>query len=122
MSQIQRGSKRARSPPIPGSSPAPRPSPRRRESASSLPPSSPPAPFSDTDDNMEESEVVKDLGDEEDEDGEDLFGAEMQDDYAPNELLDHYSDQAIDDEGEYEAMSAAARRACRSTRWTVEIG
>ncbi|KAI6021300.1 MCM-domain-containing protein [Pisolithus microcarpus] len=114
MSQIQRGSKRARSPPLPSSSPAPRPSPPRRESSSSLPPSSPPAPFSDTDDNMEESEVVKDLGGEEDDDGEDLFGAEMEDDYAPNELLDRYSDRAIDDEGEYDPMSTTARRAAEA--------
>ncbi|KAI6121457.1 MCM-domain-containing protein [Pisolithus sp. B1] len=114
MSQTQRGSKRARSPPLPSSSPAPRPSPPRRESSSSLPPSSPPAPFSDTDDNMEESEVIKDLRDEEDDDGEDLFGAEIEDDYAPNELLDRYSDRAIDDEGEYDAMSTAARRAAEA--------
>jgi DNA replication licensing factor MCM2 len=32
-------------------------------------------------------------------------------DYAPNELLDRYSDRDIDDEGDFEEMSAAARRA-----------
>lgn len=32
-------------------------------------------------------------------------------DYAPNELLDTYSEADIDDEGEFEEMSAAARRA-----------
>jgi DNA replication licensing factor MCM2 len=32
-------------------------------------------------------------------------------DYAPNELLDRYSDAGIDDDGDVEDMSAAARRA-----------
>lgn len=32
-------------------------------------------------------------------------------DYAANELLDRYSDAGIDDEGNFEEMSAAARRA-----------
>ncbi|KAG1716397.1 hypothetical protein ID866_749 [Astraeus odoratus] len=108
-----RGAKRARSPQIPSSSPAPRPTPRRRESESSLPPSSPPAPFSDTDDSLDEREAVRDLEDEQEE-GEDLFAEDMAEDYAPNELLDRYSEQDIDDEREYEAMSAAARRSAEA--------
>ncbi|KAL4080313.1 MCM2/3/5 family-domain-containing protein [Scleroderma yunnanense] len=112
MSQTpQRGAKRARSPQIPT---GPRPTPRRAESESSLPPSSPPALFSDTDDSLDEREAVKDLDDERGEDGEDLFGEDMEEDYAPNELLDNYSEQDIDDEAEYEAMSAAARRAAEA--------
>lgn len=35
-------------------------------------------------------------------------------DYAANELLDHYSDRDIDDEGTFEEMSAAARRAAEA--------
>ncbi|KAG1862569.1 MCM-domain-containing protein [Suillus subalutaceus] len=75
MSQTPRGAKRPRSPPIPSSSPAPRPTPRRRDSQSSLPPSSPPAPFSDTDDSLDDRDGVRDIDedDEGDGDGEDLF-------------------------------------------------
>ncbi|KIK44635.1 hypothetical protein CY34DRAFT_611832 [Suillus luteus UH-Slu-Lm8-n1] len=35
-------------------------------------------------------------------------------DYAPNELLDRYSDRDIDDEGDFDEMSAAARRAAEA--------
>lgn len=35
-------------------------------------------------------------------------------DYAVNELLDHYSDRDIDDEGELEELSGAARRAAEA--------
>ena len=72
-SQTPRRNKRARSPGIPNSSPVLRPTPPRRESSSSLPPSSPPAPFSDTDDSLDERDAVRDLDDEEDGEGEDLF-------------------------------------------------
>ncbi|KAG2755285.1 MCM-domain-containing protein [Suillus brevipes Sb2] len=113
MSQTPRGAKRPRSPPIPSSSPAPRPTPRRRDSQSSLPPSSPPAPFSDTDDSLDDRDGVRDIddNDEDDGEGEDLFADTVEADYAPNELLDRYSDRDIDDEGDFEEMSAAARRA-----------
>lgn len=70
--------KRARSPDLPASSSPPgRATVARRDSQSSLPPSSPPAPFSDTDDSMDERDVVRDIDDEEDEEGEDLFGQDM---------------------------------------------
>jgi DNA replication licensing factor MCM2 len=36
-------------------------------------------------------------------------------DYAPNELLDRYSDADIDDEGEYDAMDPRARRAAEAS-------
>lgn len=73
-SQTPRRNKRTRSPGIPSSSPALRLTPQRRESSSSLPPSSPPAPFSDTDDSLDERDAVRDLeDDEEDGEGEDLF-------------------------------------------------
>lgn len=71
--------------PVAGSSPPaapiPRPTPRRRDSESSLPPSSPPAPFSDTDDSLDERDAVRDVEDDAvdaDEDGEDLFGEDME--------------------------------------------
>ena len=46
---------------------------------SSLPPSSPPAPFSDTDDSLDERDAVPDADEEpeEEEDGEDLFGENL---------------------------------------------
>ncbi|KAG1829133.1 MCM-domain-containing protein [Suillus variegatus] len=111
-----RGAKRPRSPPIPSSSPAPRPTPRRSDSQSSLPPSSPPAPFSDTDDSLDDRDGVRDIDedDEGDGEGEDLFADTLEEDYAPNELLDRYSDQDIDDEGNFDEISAAARRAAEA--------
>ncbi|KAH0827522.1 MCM-domain-containing protein [Lanmaoa asiatica] len=114
-SQTPRRNKRARSPGIPSSSPVPPPAAQRRESSSSLPPSSPPAPFSDTDDSLDERDAVRDLeDDEEDGEGEDLFAEGLEEDYAANELLDHYSDRDIDDEGELEELSGAARRAAEA--------
>lgn len=111
-----RGAKRPRSPPIPSSSPAPRATPRRRDSQSSLPPSSPPAPFSDTDDSLDDRDGVRDMDedDEDDGEGEDLFADTIEEDYAPNELLDRYSDRDIDDEGDFDEISAAARRAAEA--------
>ncbi|KAG1734718.1 MCM-domain-containing protein [Suillus paluster] len=116
MSQTPRGAKRPRSPPLPSSSPAPRPTPRRRDSQSSLPPSSPPAPFSDTDDSLDDRDGVRDIDEDEEDDGEgeDLFADTVEADYAPNELLDHYSDRDIDDEGDFEEMTATARRAAEA--------
>lgn len=65
--------------PPPGSSPLARPTISRRDSESSLPPSSPPPPFSDTDDSLDERDPIRDVEDnaEDEEDGEDLFGEEM---------------------------------------------
>ncbi|THH19967.1 hypothetical protein EW146_g1327 [Bondarzewia mesenterica] len=117
--QTPRRTKRARSPDLPASS-SPPPlggqSVSRRDSQSSLPPSSPPAPFSDTDDSADDRDAVQDINDEDDdEEGEDLFGQEMEDDYAENDRLDAYSDTGLNDEEEYEAISAGARRAAEAT-------
>ena len=129
-SQTPRRSKRPRSAsPVPLSSPA-RPTPQRRDSQSSLPPSSPPAPFSDTDDSLDDRDAVRDAEDQEEDDGEDLFGENLEvyvssyhplipslmmvlecRDYAPNELLDRYSDAGLDDDEEVAELSAADRRA-----------
>ncbi|KAH8828101.1 DNA replication licensing factor cdc19 [Flagelloscypha sp. PMI_526] len=76
-----------------------------------LPPSSPPR-MSDTDDSsVDERDAVQDIdGDlEDEEDGEDLFGAEMFDDYDHNARLDTYSDTGVDDE-EVEELTAQQRR------------
>ncbi|KAG6911108.1 MCM DNA helicase complex subunit [Tephrocybe rancida] len=112
MSNVPRGSKRQRSAsPVAGSSP-PRPALTRRDSDSSLPPSSPPAPFSDTDDSVDDRDAVRDAEDEEEEeDGEDLFGNNLEEDYAPNELLDRYSDADINDEEDVDELTPEARRA-----------
>ena len=49
---------------------------------------------------------------DEDGDGEDLFDDNLlQDDHATNVRLDTYSNANIDDEGEYQALSAGARHA-----------
>ncbi|TBU53779.1 MCM-domain-containing protein [Dichomitus squalens] len=115
--ETPRGAKRRRSvTPPPGSSP-PGPSRVERDEESSLPPSSPPAPFSDTDESLDERDAVKDVNDEPDEgdDGEDLFAEEFEDDYATNELLDRYSDRDIDDDENVEEMTAAQRRAAEAT-------
>jgi DNA replication licensing factor MCM2 len=42
-----------------------------------LPPSSPPPAFSDTDESADDRDAVRDMDDEEDEDGEDLFADAM---------------------------------------------
>ncbi|KAH9929621.1 MCM-domain-containing protein [Epithele typhae] len=111
-----RGAKRRRSAsPLPGSSP-PGPSRVTADEESSLPPSSPPAPFSDTDDSVDERDAVPDADAEAgEEDGDDLFADDFQDDYATNELLDRYSDRDIDDEGEFENMTAQQRRAAEAS-------
>jgi DNA replication licensing factor MCM2 len=43
-----------------------------------------------------------------------FYAAGKNRDYAPNELLDRYSDRDIDDEGDFDEMSAAARRAAEA--------
>jgi DNA replication licensing factor MCM2 len=56
----------------------------RRDSESSLPPSSPFAPLSDTDDSVDERDAARDLDDdgdvvaEDEDDGEDLFGQNLE--------------------------------------------
>ncbi|KAF9049814.1 MCM2/3/5 family-domain-containing protein [Panaeolus papilionaceus] len=111
-----RGAKRQRdSSPLPASSPPRAHTPERDDAArSSLPPSSPPAPFSDTDDSLDERDAVQDVDEDEDGEGEDLFGEDLEADYAPNEVLDRYSDADIDDEADFEEMSTAARRAAEA--------
>ncbi|UZJ54694.1 hypothetical protein CBS101457_004014 [Exobasidium rhododendri] len=90
---------------------------------SSLPPSSPPAAFSDMTDGEEDGEdgVIDDEDDaerlgqayEEDEDveGEDLFGEGMEGDYTGNAALDQY-DQGLglNDEEEFDALDDSTRR------------
>ncbi|KAI0829890.1 MCM-domain-containing protein [Trametes gibbosa] len=112
-----RGAKRRRSVTPPrGSSPA-GPSRAERDEDSSLPPSSPPAPFSDTDESLDERDAVRDVDDNavDDEDGEDLFAEEFEDDYATNQLLDRYSDRDIDDEQDFDDLTAAQRRAAEAS-------
>lgn len=112
-----RGGKRRRSvTPPPGSSPLARPTISRRDSESSLPPSSPPPPFSDTDDSLDERDPIRDVDDnaEDEEDGEDLFGEEMDGDYATNDVLDRYSDSGLNDEEDFEGLSLVARRAAEA--------
>ncbi|GJE97383.1 MCM-domain-containing protein [Phanerochaete sordida] len=119
MSAPRRITKRRRSAsPTRGSSPAPVPTTSRRDGdeSSSLPPSSPPAPFSDTDESLDERDAVPDADEipEEEEDGEDLFGENLADDYAVNEALDRYSDADIDDNDDFADMTAAQRRAAEA--------
>ncbi|PWN49465.1 putative DNA replication licensing factor [Violaceomyces palustris] len=133
MADRDQGRKRRRSgllDPFDASSPAAGPSNAVTPSAarsspppSSLPPSSPPAAFSDFTDGegddegvVDEEEEARVLGDDfnanddEDEEGEDLFGENMDADYAYNERLDNY-DRALDiDDQEVEAMDVNARR------------
>ncbi|THV02336.1 MCM-domain-containing protein [Dendrothele bispora CBS 962.96] len=113
MSTPRRANKRQRSSSPAASSPVqPSQTPRRRASQSSLPPSSPPAPFSDTDDSLDDRDLVPDIDEPEEEgDGEDLYGDNLEQDYAPNELLDHYSDADINDDEDVEELTAAQRRA-----------
>ena len=72
---IQAPKRQRNSSPIPSSSPPGGRTPTRRNSESSLPPSSPLAPFSDTDDGLEDRDGVADAeGADDDAEGEDLFG------------------------------------------------
>ncbi|KAI0745092.1 MCM-domain-containing protein [Earliella scabrosa] len=112
----QRGAKRRRSVTPPAGSSPPGPSRVERDEDSSLPPSSP-APFSDTDDSMDERDAVRDVNDnpDDEDDGDDLFAEDFQDDYATNELLDRYSDRDIDDGNEFEELTAGQRRAAEAS-------
>ncbi|KAG9038672.1 MCM DNA helicase complex subunit [Tulasnella sp. JGI-2019a] len=110
-----RPNKRARSPSraVPSSSPQAGPSNRRPSGASDLPPSSPPQPFSDTDDSLDDRQSENELQ-EPDEDvdgeGEDLFGDNLMEDYAQDDRLDRYSEAGIDDQEDLDEISVAARR------------
>lgn len=64
--------------PIPSSSPPAR-TPTRRNSVTSLPPSSPLAPFSDTEEGFDDLDAVADAeGEDDDAEGEDLFDETLQ--------------------------------------------
>ncbi|KAJ3553567.1 hypothetical protein NM688_g3539 [Phlebia brevispora] len=99
------------------SSPAPRPTTSRRddEESSSLPPSSP-VSHGDTEDSFDERDAVPDLDDNavQDDEGEDLFDDNYADDYAVNQALDRYSDADINDEEDFDALTAAQRRAAET--------
>ncbi|CAE6419282.1 DNA replication licensing factor mcm2 OS=Schizosaccharomyces pombe (strain 972 / ATCC 24843) GN=mcm2 PE=1 SV=1 [Rhizoctonia solani AG-1 IB] len=81
-----------------------------------LPPSSPPVPFSDADDelgglgdylNLDGGDIPVE---EEDQEGEDLYGENLMEDYAADEALDRYDARDIDDE-EADELTAEQRRA-----------
>ncbi|KAI8090010.1 MCM2/3/5 family-domain-containing protein [Halteromyces radiatus] len=72
---------------------------------SSFPPSSP-APFFSEADFRNDAEELE----EENDDGEDLFGSDMERDYAVNPEQDEYEDVGVDNE-EYDALDIASRRA-----------
>ncbi|OZJ03093.1 hypothetical protein BZG36_03914 [Bifiguratus adelaidae] len=85
-----------------------------------LPPSSPEAAFGD-EDIVDEAEEINaeleelhtlpdDLDEEEEGEGEDLFGEGMEDDYKENVKLDHYDIDDIDDD-EYDDLDIETRRA-----------
>ncbi|EEB07262.1 MCM complex subunit Mcm2 [Schizosaccharomyces japonicus yFS275] len=81
-----------------------------------LPPSSPPPEFSDEE--AEEAVVEEEIGELDDElpdpneeDGEDLFGEDMEKDYVQNLELDRYDIDDLDDENEFETMDIGERRA-----------
>ncbi|KAG8750880.1 MCM DNA helicase complex subunit, partial [Ceratobasidium sp. 423] len=106
----RRVTKRARSPDV-GSSPPPPSS-----EAGDLPPSSPPVPFSDADDelgglgdylNLDGGDVPVE---DEDQEGEDLYGENLMEDYAVDEALDRYDTRDIDDT-EAGELTAEQRRA-----------
>ncbi|CAM0139684.1 MCM DNA helicase complex subunit [Umbelopsis sp. WA50703] len=100
----------------PASSPAP----------SSLPPSSPAPFFSDLGYRDEEEEVSneipEDVDEEEDDDGIDLFGSDMENDYREDSIRDRYDLTNIDDD-DYDNMDAADRAAveARLNRRDAEI-
>lgn len=84
---------------------------------SSLPPSSPPPPFTSDDESdtgvVDELDQIQDvdIGDhsEEPDDGEDLFGEDMMDDYVGNNRLDQYDLADIDDDADLDAMDPETR-------------
>ena len=81
---------------------------------------------------MDERDAVRDVDEEDDaeEEGEDLFAQNLEEcvsarsylavlilyyrDYAPNELLDRYSDADLDDQNDFDEMAPAARRAAEA--------
>ncbi|CAZ81649.1 unnamed protein product [Tuber melanosporum] len=118
--------------PAPQSSPPPEVNPRKRgledddeEMGDNGVPSSPPGGFlpstpgfrsspplmdDDDDDELDEHDGIQDLEDMEEEmDGEDLM-QDMERDYTQNLVLDQYETTNIDDEGEYDELSAAEVR------------
>ena len=62
-------------------------------------------PFEDEAEILGENSVV------EEDDGEELFGENMERDYLPNPALDRYDEENLDDEGDYSDISQADRRA-----------
>ncbi|KAJ1654484.1 MCM DNA helicase complex subunit [Dispira simplex] len=84
---------------------------------SSIPPSSPPAFFSDELGHLAEEvgelegpDDILLLDDEEDDEGEDLFGPGMEDDYQSNSRMDQYDPDVLDEQ-DYDAMDPAQRAA-----------
>jgi DNA replication licensing factor MCM2 len=67
---------RSASPPA-GSSPTPLGNTEAHDDRLSLPPSSPPAPFSDTDESIDDRDAIPDIDAEEEGEGEDLFADNM---------------------------------------------
>ncbi|ORZ25194.1 MCM2/3/5 family-domain-containing protein, partial [Absidia repens] len=72
---------------------------------SSIPPSSPAPFFSEADFRNDAEELEED-----DDNGEDLFGSDMERDYIDNLVQDRYEETGVDDE-DYDALDVAARRA-----------
>ncbi|PWZ00819.1 putative DNA replication licensing factor [Testicularia cyperi] len=109
--------------PLAGPSNAQTPGGRSSPPPSSLPPSSPPAAFSDFTDGEADAEDVVDeeqearrLGDDfqahpdSDDEGEDLFGDNMDADYTENAALDRYDTALGIDDQDFDAMDMNARR------------
>ncbi|POW15502.1 hypothetical protein PSTT_02107, partial [Puccinia striiformis] len=84
---------------------------------SSLPPSSPPPPFTSDDESdngvVDELDQIEDIdigeNTDEPEDGEDLFGDDMMEDYMGNARLDQYDVADINDDPDIEAMDPETR-------------
>ncbi|KAG0301700.1 MCM DNA helicase complex subunit, partial [Dissophora globulifera] len=71
--------------------------------------SSPPLPSSDPEDNgLIDNEMISDLEEDLEGEGEDLYGSDMENDYAQNVRLDNYDPDDIDDQ-EFERMEPAQR-------------
>ncbi|KAL1662397.1 MCM-domain-containing protein [Schizophyllum commune] len=110
-----RGAKRQRSESPDGFNNTPAQPRERRDSGSSLPPSSPPRFTTDSEASLSErdDDAVPDIDAdvvEEDDDGEDLFADNLEADYSRNDTLDNYDIADIDDE-EQDELTPAARRA-----------
>ncbi|ORY94855.1 MCM2/3/5 family-domain-containing protein [Syncephalastrum racemosum] len=91
---------------------------------SSIPPSSP-APFYSEADFRDDGDDIADEGEGvgSDDDGEDLFGDDLEKDYAANPEMDRYEDAGLDDEEEYGGLDLGARNAleARLARRDAEI-